>query len=400
MIRNLLKTSEPPLLWVIVVSTMIACIGGSSFLGYSISGYAWAVPLAAALVYYLVKRERITFPVHIWIPWITVVLIYLSFADAENAAQRSIMILCPLLIGIAVSAGKYTAGDLAAFRKACCWLAVVLCVSTVFKTGMHLTGTLPKTSGLAPEVMTGALLCTIFATNYMFGSKPDLYWWAALAMIPVVALTRMGIFAAGLSLPLTFAPMKLMKRLVLAAMIVIAGYSFFLTERVQQKTFYSGSGSFQDIRWDNPNLATSGRRYIWDHMQGQIDSRPWFGHGANASEPFVLKLTGAMTHPHNDWLRLLYDYGYVGTVIFSFCMLWQMVHLLRTGMKTAGVTRILFYAGASSFLAFCLFMSTDNIILYAAYFGNLQFTIIGLAYATNSTQAPSARRALWARLKW
>ncbi|HWR90757.1 MAG TPA: O-antigen ligase family protein, partial [Dissulfurispiraceae bacterium] len=359
------KTGAPLLLWIIVASTMVACIGGSSFLGYSISGYAWAVPLAAALVYYLVKQGRITFPVHIWIPWIAVVLIYLSFAEAENAFQRSIMILCPLLIGIAVSAGNYTAGDLAAFRKACCWLGVVLCVSTVFKTGMHLTGTLPKTSGLAPEVMTGALLCTIFATNYMFGSKPDLYWWAALAMIPVVALTRMGIFAAGLSLPLTFAPMKLLKRLVLAAMIVIAGYSFFFTERVQQKTFYSGSGTFQDIRWDNPNLATSGRRYIWDHMQGQIDSRPWFGHGANASEPFVLRLTGAMTHPHNDWLRLLYDYGYVGTVTFAFCMLWQMVHLLRTGMKTAGMTRILFYAGASSFLVFSLFMSTDNIILYA-----------------------------------
>jgi O-antigen ligase len=135
-------------------------------------------------------------------------------------------------------------------------------------------------------------------------------------------------------------------------------------------------------------------------MQGQIDSRPWFGHGANASEPFVLRLTGAMTHPHNDWLRLLYDYGHVGTVTFAFCMLWQMVHLLRTGMKTAGMTRILFYAGASSFLVFSLFMSTDNIILYAAYFGNLQFAIIGLAYATNSAQAPSAGRPLWARIKW
>jgi hypothetical protein len=31
-------------------------------------------------------------------------------------------------------------------------------------------------------------------------------------------------------------------------------------------------------------------------------------------------------------------------------------------------------------------MFTDNIILYAAFFGNLQFTILGLVYAAQKTQ--------------
>jgi O-antigen ligase len=304
------------------------------------------------------------------------------------------------VIGAVISGERIGDDDLMTFRRAYRLLAVVLRISTALKTGMHLTGTLPKATGLAPEVMTGALLCTLFATHYMFGLKADLYWWGALTAIPVIGLTRVGMLAGGLSLPLTFAPVKLGKRIVLATMIVVAGYSLFFTERVQQKTFHSGSGTFRDIRWDNPNMATSGRRLIWDHMQRQIDAQPWFGRGSNASEPFVLRLTGAITHPHNDWLRLLYDYGCVGTGIFGICMLWQMIHLLRTGRKTTGAPRILFFAGASSFIPLALFMFTDNIILYAAFFGNLQFAIIGLAYAAQATQAHGSGKPFWQRIKW
>jgi O-antigen ligase len=394
------NTGTSVLLWIVVISTMVACIGGSSFFGYSVSGFAWVVPLGAAVLVYLAKRGTITLPVYIWAPWILMVLIYLLRAETEHAFQRSVMILCPLIIGMAVSGEMITDKVLMTFERAYRLLAIVLCISTMLKTGMHLTGVLPPTSGLAPEVMTGALLCALFATNYMFGLKTDLYWWGALAAIPVIALTRMGIFAAGLSLPLTFAPMRLAKRFVLAAMIFMVGYSIFLSERVQQKTFYSGSGTFQDIRWDNPDVATHGRRYIWDHMQAQIETEPWFGYGANASEAYVVRLTGGLAHPHNDWLRLLYDYGYVGTAIFSLCMLWQVLHLLRTGRRAAGATRSLFFAGASSFLVFSLFMFSDNIILYVAFFGNLQFTIIGLAYAAYARNAPVGNRTLWQRIKW
>ena len=217
----------------------------------------------------------------------------------------------------------------------------------------------------------------------------------------------MGMIATGLSLPLTFAPMKILKRIVLASMIIAAGYGLFFTERVQEKTFYSGSGTFQDISRENPDFATSGRKSIWEHMQTEIDKQPWFGHGANASEPFVVRLTGGLTHPHNDWLRLLFDYGYFGTAIFGITMMLQVLHLIRKGKQTLGENRILFFAGASSFIAFSLFMFTDNIILYAAFFGNLQFTLLGLAYAAYGTSALSqtqkeavVKRPIWRRIRW
>ncbi len=165
------------------------------------------------------------------------------------------------------------------------------------------------------------------------------------------------------------------------------GVAFFYTERMQRKMFYSGQGTIGEVRFGNPDFFTAGRSRLWDLMIEEIKTKPVWGHGANASEEFVLSVTwGTLTHPHNDWLRLLYDYGLIGASVFAFCMASQVIHLLKRTKKHFGESNILLYAGASSFLPFVLLMFTDNIILYAAFFGNLQFTIIGLVYAAQKTQ--------------
>jgi len=393
----------PILVWIVVLSSLFACFAEGTLIGFRMSGYAWLVPLFAAVLVFLKTGRRIRLPLSLWMPWIAVVVGYLLVASAESALQRSIMLLCPIFVGVAVSTLRITEEDLYSFRQLYRYMAVVLCLGVGLKTGLLLTGRLPSVTGLAPQVMTGALLCTLFAATYVLGEEKDLIWWGVLATIPVIAVTRMGMIATGLSLPFTFAPMKPVKRVLLFVLIIAAGYGLFFTKRVQEKSFYSGSGTIQEVSSDNPNFATSGRKYIWEHMEGEIDKAPWFGHGANASEPFVMRLAG-LTHPHNDWLRLLYDYGYFGTIIFAICMLLQVWHLLKTARGTSGETRILFLASATSFLVFSLFMVTDNIILYAAFFGNLQFTILGLAYASHHTESEHTklvepkRRKL--RIRW
>jgi len=375
----------PFLIWLVVISTLGAgFFGGTVVLGYNISGYAWLVPFFVAFTVFFKGVGRLRFPLGLWMPWIAVVAGYLVFSDAENALQRSTMLLCPIFIGMAVSTLNLTEQDLFKFRRIYRYIAIVLYIEVVLKSGLLLTGKLPATMGLAPQVMTGALVCSLFATNYMYGEKKDILWWSALAAIPVIGVTRMGMIATGISLPLTFAPMKIAKRIVLVAMIVAAGYAIFLSERVQHKMFFSGRGSVEDIASNNPNLATYGRKEVWARLQVEIEEQPWFGHGSNESETFIKK-TSKLEHPHNDWLRLLYDYGYVGTVIFGLCVLLQMLHLIKTGTRFSGERRILFFGAATSFISFLLFMFTDNIILYVAFFGNLQFTIIGFAYASAAT---------------
>ena len=297
------------------------------------------------------------------------------------------MLLCPLIVGMAVSKSRVTELELSGFLRLTRMLLLALLLTVILKTGLLFTGTLPGATGLAPQSMTVALLCCIFATEYSGNREKSLLHWIIGATIPVIALTRTAIIAAGITIPFTFASLEIRKRLIFLTIAAVLGVALFYTERVQIKMFYSGQGEIRDLKFENPDLFTSGRSRLWDLMIQEIKAKPVWGHGGNASEEFVLSMTwNTLTHPHNDWLRLLYDYGLVGTSVFAFCLITQVIHLLIRAKNTLGESRILLYAGASSFLPFVLLMFTDNIILYAAFFGDLQFTIIGLVYAAQRTQ--------------
>ena len=374
----------PFLVWVVILSTLVACIGGTSFLGFNITGIAWVVPLFFSLLVFVAVRGRIRFPMGIWLPWAVLVVVYLSVAETPNALQRSVMILCPIIVGMAVSKLRVDSGLLQGFDRALRLLAVGLWVVVVLKAGIHLTLRLPEITGLAAEVMTASLLATYFIASHVLGRRQDIAWWAGLAAIPVIAMTRTGMAVAGLTYPLSFAPLRLSRRLALFGIIAVLGLALFSTERIQQKMFFSGGGTIADIRLDNPDFRTTGRTTMWDVMIPEIEKKPLLGHGTNATEPLVSYLTGGLVHPHNDWLRLLYDYGYFGTLIFIWCLVIQVLHALARAKCSSGAEKPFFYAGASSFIVFILFMFTDNVILYAAFFGNLHFTFLGLAYAAHA----------------
>jgi len=378
---------SPLLLIVVFVSTGLSMIPGEAIPGVPLSGVAWVVPLAWALVAAVNTPGKTAFPVGIWLPWLGLVVLYTAVSDSPSAIQRSVMIFCPLVIGAVVSRARIFSGDLDEVRRHFSKLQIAIVIVALLRTAILVTGVLPVTSDLAALVMTSTLLCATLATRYATGERLALLWWAVLTAIPIVGVTRTGIAAAALTLPLTLAPISPKRRLLLLTVVSLAGLAVFQTEPIQRKMFYSGSGTLSEVRADNLNFATTGRTSMWTEMSEAIARRPLLGHGANASEALIADLTnGALTHPHNDWLRLLYDYGYLGAAVFALTLLAQTLHTLRHARHATGEARILLFSGASSFIPFAMFMSTDNIILYAAFFGNLQFMTLGLGYAALRTQ--------------
>lgn len=383
---------------VVAGSVLVACVGGQVF-GFSLSGYGWVIPLLVAGFALLMKRGRVGFPILLWVPWALTVLGWLLAAPFAHAFQRCLIMLCPLVVGLAIS--KYAAGkaEIAAFMRLCRLLTAGLLLLVGARTGLLLTGDLPATSNLAAPVMTGALLACVFVAAWVYGDRAALAWWCALLAVPIIGVTRTGIVATGLSFPLTLAPLRFAKRVVLAVLVAAVGAAVFSSGRVQRKMFYSGKGTYEDLRLDNTNLATFGRSALWQSMELEIARRPLLGHGANASELFVRKLTGGvLEHPHNDWLRLRFDYGWFGTIVFAMTCLAQIAHALWRARHSPLEGKVLLTAGASAFVIQGIFMMTDNIILYPAFFGNLHFAILGLAYAggpgesTTAAEAPQSGR--------
>jgi len=375
------------LITLVLISTGLSMIPGEAMPGVPLSAVAWVVPLAWALAVAVSTPGTIAFPVGIWLPWLALIILYTAVADSPNAFQRSVMMFCPLAIGAVVSRARICSSDLDEVRRHLSKLQIAIVVVALVRTAILATGVLPMTTDLASLAMTAALLCAIQATRYALGENKALLWWAPLAAIPVVGVVRTGIAVAGLTLPLTLAPLSLKRRLLLLAVLSLAGLAIFQTEQIQRKMFYSGRGILSEIRADNADFATNGRSRMWTAMREGIEQRPLLGHGANASESLVSDVTrGNLKHPHNDWLRLLFDYGYLGATVFAFVLLAQTLHTLRHARNATGEARILLLSGASSFVSFALFMLTDNIILYASFFGNLQFALLGLGYAALRTQ--------------
>ena len=393
---RLLRSARLPflMLWT-AGATVVACLAGGTFLGFQISGLTWFLTLLLALLVLIRQAGSVRLPLWLWLPWVALVITYMSTSHYAHAFQRSVMLLCPLAVGAAVSSFPIPAEKVRGLSLLIRFTAVALLGMVFINTGLLVTGQLPGTSGLASQSITACLLACYFAAEFAHGNKRALVWWGLMAFIPIIGLTRMAILAAGCTLPFTLAPLSMKKRTLMAVGGVALLVAVFYTPRVQHKMFYSGHGSITDLSMNNPDLATSGRRDLWAAMEYRIRANPWFGYGANASEKFVVDQTGGLTHPHNDWLRLRYDYGWLGTSLYFLCIMAQVFHSWRKARSARGDVKTLLLAGASSFLPFAMIMYTDNIILYAAFFGNLQFALIGMGYSASyeTQRAQAVRRA-------
>jgi O-antigen ligase len=351
----------------------------------------WMVPLLFCGVVALKQVRRVRFPLWLWAPWVLWVVAYMFLAEADNALQRGVMLLTPLVVGAGFSTLRVDAPLIEKYRL---WLHRffwIFVAAAGVSTGLLVTGQLSERSGFAAGAITASLLAAWFAAGYAGGESRALAYWAVLAAVPVLANTRTGMVAVALTLPLTLAPLSLTKRLIAVAVLVVAGIGVFQMEHIQNKMFYSGRGSLSDavtgvlsaFSGDTPasdDFSTTGRKFINQALIDGLDEAYWLGHGANTTEAISLAIS-EVTHPHNDWLRLRYEYGLLGMLLFALTMLGQVGHVLRRLRRMPPEAAIFLRVGAGAFLPMALFMFSDNVILYAAWFGNLQFAMLGLGYA-------------------
>jgi hypothetical protein len=370
----------PGIVWVIIIATGLACMGGKGVLGFKMSGLTWFIPLVFAGFTIIRNPRQIRFPLWIWLPWVLLLLIYLSVSRYPSL-QRTVQLICPIVVGAAVSTSKLSASQVTGFLRVIKGFAIAIIIIAAFKTGLLLTGKIPSVTGLAAESITALLLCCLFAAQYVEGKHLNLYWWALMAALPVYALTRTAIMCAGITLPFTFAPLRVDKRILFLIVAIIVGVTLFYTVRVQKKMFYSQKGTISEVM--EGKVADSGRFYMWELFEKRIKQRPWLGRGTGSGQAFTSATTHVKhtTYPHNDWLLTLYDHGILGTGVYALSIIIASLNAWRMARSAKGETRSLLFAGASSFVVLAIMMMTDNIMVYSSFYGNLQFTFLGLGYA-------------------
>jgi hypothetical protein len=375
----------PGLFILVLVSTFASSYIGGEILGRNISGFGWFLPLVFSIFIAARNLKKRTFPVFLWFPWMILLLLYLlgsndaTLDPRVSPTQRTFQLLSPLAVGFAASTYR---PSIAVLEGCVTWVrrfAVLLFVSLVVSSfTLIMTG---ATTGLAAQVMTSMLLSVFFIVRYfIFWEKKDVVVYLMMAASPVLAITRTVMAATLFNVPFSFAPIGKIKRIILLGIVMAIGFAIFNLPQVQKKMFYSGEGKFSDIGKDNEDFSTTGRGAILDILLNDVSDSPWVGHGTGAAETltYAVSLVG---YPHNDWLLTYFDYSILGVVIYFFSNVLMMMHCIRSARQSnEPQTKLFFLAGASTFVPFMLVMFTDNIMVYASFFGMLQYLLIGLAY--------------------
>jgi len=116
------------------------------------------------------------------------------------------------------------------------------------------------------------------------------------------------------------------------------------------------------------SLNTSGRKFLYLVTIHSFQEAPILGKGAG-SVSTVLRRYTRIGQPHNDYLRLLHDYGVVGFAIwlfFLFSVLGKLFRMarMRRGEKNMSASARYRIACFLSYLSLLLTMLTDNSLIY------------------------------------
>jgi O-antigen ligase len=134
-------------------------------------------------------------------------------------------------------------------------------------------------------------------------------------------------------------------------------------------------------------LNTSGRNVIWSGIVADADSHNvWVGQGAGSATDYVRNVEGITGgEPHDDYLRIWHDFGYVGLLMWSVALLTLLRAMWIRGKRTGNP---MCFAGMLSLISILGLMLTSNVIVY--FFAMLPLgAIIGFALGEPSGQRES-----------
>lgn len=108
-------------------------------------------------------------------------------------------------------------------------------------------------------------------------------------------------------------------------------------------------------------INTSGRTSLWEAVWQSYTESPLFGKGPGSAVQLVTDRFVRVTQPHNEYLRILHDYGVVGMSLFGLGML---VLLIRIGARAVRSDEAVHWAALFALAAVLAAAVTDNVLVY------------------------------------
>jgi O-antigen ligase len=259
-----------------------------------------------------------------------------------------------------------------------------------------------------PFGLMGVVLVAWFVSGGLIGRRWS-YWVVGFAVVlTLLSLSRSALAAEFALVALARFNLSNFRGWIIAAgaiaaTLAIALSAVFFYAPLHHRFFH---GDTQQVGGFSINVT--GRDALWSANWGWFKEKPLIGFGAGASDRMTAALPGrGAGHPHNDYLRILVDYGLVGFVLWMSAYLallrltwkrWQAVRGSRVYAEQVHAAAFLVLIGIG------IAMIVDNPLIELARMGPLGILVgfsLGLPLiqrgADQPTEPAAAVRAMAAR---
>jgi O-antigen ligase len=259
-----------------------------------------------------------------------------------------------------------------------------------------------------PFGLMGVVLVAWFVSGGLIGRRWA-YWVVGFAVaLTLLSLSRSALAAEFALVALAQFNLRNFRGWIIAggtaaATLAVALAAVFLYAPLHHRFFH---GDTQQV--GNFSINVTGRDALWSANWGWFKEKPLIGFGAGASDRMTAGLPGrGAGHPHNDYLRILVDYGLVGFVLWMSAYLallrltwkrWQAVRGTRVYAEQIHAAAFLVLIGIG------IAMIVDNPLIELARMGPLGILVgfsLGLPLVQRGSDQPTepaaAARAVAAR---
>jgi len=146
------------------------------------------------------------------------------------------------------------------------------------------------------------------------------------------------------------------------------------------------------------SINVSGRDDVWSAVWHSALKSPWIGQGAGSSETALAVYGFKVSQPHNEYLRILHDFGLVGLVLWVwgyFGLLGRIFLEWRRADRTNNGYAYVHLAAWLGLVALALGMITDNPLRYVQVLLPLGLTV-GCSLGLATTSRETAKEEIWA----
>jgi len=365
----------------------VATVRGVDIAGYNYGGVLWVIAFVIGVLLLLHSAiqpgQRVHFPVWPWSLWLGYMGLSFLWLDEPSylQAQYALQLSMPVLVGILASLSVRTRPQLELLVRFY-FLSLLLLLGFV---GLCVVGVLsqdemdPVFVAVRPLSLTAVVVGGLFIAGSKRNFSRAWLGWAVCLAITVVTGSRMASLAM-LTLPILNPVTRNPLRMAAAILVVgLVGISVYSTSIFQERFFRDKAGGLGEIA--SGDFDSSGRFRSWPLLLEEGLERPWVGHGVGSVQIFVPSVWPEATHPMNDYLRVLFDLGSVGLMLFFGALGWQLWNLGREIRRTTGIVQQALGCAWLGLAAFLLVAITDNPIIYNVGYMDPVFALMGAAYA-------------------